>query len=207
MIKRMLTTSPAANISHSGAADSISGSEVSWAEPAYTTKVMSVAMPSVRPDLTKAMPVTKPQVPVAIRAGTASRVPALKLRHLGEFSHPGTTRICATTLTLCNLSESRYCKAAALGTIKPHLWESLMSMSDRDGFIWYDGKLVPWRDATTHVLTHSLHYGLAVFEGVRAYNTDIGTAIFRLQDHTRRLFNSAHIYQMEMPYDQDAINA
>ncbi len=82
-----------------------------------------------------------------------------------------------------------------------------MSMSDRDGFIWYDGKLVPWRDATTHVLTHSLHYGLAVFEGVRAYNTDIGTAIFRLQDHTKRLFNSAHIYQMEMPYDQDTINA
>ncbi|HWK70877.1 branched-chain amino acid transaminase [Pollutimonas sp. M17] len=82
-----------------------------------------------------------------------------------------------------------------------------MSMSDRDGFIWYDGKLVPWRDATTHVLTHSLHYGLAVFEGVRAYDTDIGTAIFRLQDHTRRLFNSAHIYQMDIPYDQDAINA
>lgn len=82
-----------------------------------------------------------------------------------------------------------------------------MSMSDRDGVIWYDGKLVPWRDATTHVLTHSLHYGLSVFEGVRAYNTDIGTAIFRLQDHTKRLFNSAHIYQMEMPYDQDAINA
>jgi branched-chain amino acid aminotransferase len=82
-----------------------------------------------------------------------------------------------------------------------------MSMSDRDGFIWYDGKLVPWRDATTHVLTHSLHYGLAVFEGVRAYHTDIGTAIFRLQDHTRRLFNSAHIYQMDIPYDQDTINA
>ncbi len=82
-----------------------------------------------------------------------------------------------------------------------------MSMSDRDGFIWYDGELVPWRDATTHVLTHSLHYGLSVFEGVRAYNTDIGTAIFRLQDHTKRLFNSAHIYQMEMPYNQDAINA
>src|SRR3546814_5331383 len=78
---------------------------------------------------------------------------------------------------------------------KPHLWESAMSMSDRDGLIWYDGKLVPWRNATTHVLTHSLHYGLAVFEGVRAYNTDLGTAIFRLQDHTRRLFNSAHIYQ------------
>ncbi|MGB3288505.1 MAG: branched-chain amino acid transaminase [Burkholderiaceae bacterium] len=82
-----------------------------------------------------------------------------------------------------------------------------MSMSDRDGFIWYDGKLVPWRDATTHVLTHSLHYGLAVFEGVRAYNTDIGTAIFRLQDHTKRLFNSAHIYQMNIPYDRDTINA
>ena len=81
-----------------------------------------------------------------------------------------------------------------------------MSMSDLDGYIWYDGKLVPWRNATTHVLTHSLHYGLAVFEGVRAYNTDIGTAIFRLQDHTRRLFNSAHIYQMKIPYDQAAIN-
>lgn len=82
-----------------------------------------------------------------------------------------------------------------------------MSMSDRDGFIWYDGKLVPWRDATTHVLTHSLHYGLSVFEGVRAYNTDIGTAVFRMHDHTKRLFNSAHIYQMEMPYDQETINA
>jgi branched-chain amino acid aminotransferase len=85
--------------------------------------------------------------------------------------------------------------------------ESIMSMSDRDGFIWYDGKLVPWRDATTHVLTHSLHYGLAVFEGVRAYNTDIGTAIFKLKEHTNRLFNSAHIYQMAIPYDRDAINA
>ncbi|AEC20532.1 branched-chain amino acid aminotransferase [Pusillimonas sp. T7-7] len=82
-----------------------------------------------------------------------------------------------------------------------------MSMSDRDGLIWYDGKMVPWRNATTHVLTHSLHYGLAVFEGVRAYNTDMGTAVFRLQDHTRRLFNSAHIYQMGIPYDQDTINA
>src|SRR4051812_23508552 len=60
-----------------------------------------------------------------------------------------------------------------------------MSMADRDGFIWYDGKLVPWRDATTHVLTHSLHYGLAVFEGVRAYKTEsLGTAIFRLKEHT-----------------------
>ena len=82
-----------------------------------------------------------------------------------------------------------------------------MSMADRDGYIWYDGKLVPWREATTHVLTHSLHYGLSVFEGVRAYDTVQGTAIFRLQDHTRRLFNSAHIYQMPIPYDQDTLNA
>ncbi len=76
-----------------------------------------------------------------------------------------------------------------------------MSMSDRDGFIWYDGKLVPWRDATTHVLTHTLHYGMGVFEGVRAYKTDNGTAIFRLKEHTERLFNSARIVQMGMPYD------
>ena len=77
-----------------------------------------------------------------------------------------------------------------------------MSMADRDGFIWYDGKLVPWREATTHVLTHSLHYGLAVFEGVRAYKTVSGTAIFRLKEHTDRLFSSAHIYRMPMPYDK-----
>jgi branched-chain amino acid aminotransferase len=77
-----------------------------------------------------------------------------------------------------------------------------MSMADRDGFIWYDGKLVPWRDATTHVLTHSLHYGLAVFEGVRAYKTVSGTAIFRLKEHTDRLYASAHIYRMPMPYDK-----
>jgi len=76
-----------------------------------------------------------------------------------------------------------------------------MSMADRDGFIWYDGKLVPWREANTHVLTHSLHYGLAVFEGVRAYKTEsLGTAIFRVQEHTRRFFNSAKIYMMEVPY-------
>jgi len=58
-----------------------------------------------------------------------------------------------------------------------------MSMADRDGVIWYDGKLVPWRDATTHVLTHTLHYGMGVFEGVRAYKAEQGTAIFRLQEH------------------------
>ena len=80
-----------------------------------------------------------------------------------------------------------------------------MSMADRDGFIWYDGKLVPWRDATTHVLTHSLHYGLAVFEGVRAYNTAIGTAIFRLKEHTDRFFNSAKIYMMEIPYTKEIL--
>jgi branched-chain amino acid aminotransferase len=82
-----------------------------------------------------------------------------------------------------------------------------MSMADRDGFIWYDGKLVPWRDATTHVLTHSLHYGLAVFEGVRAYKTTAGTAIFRLAEHTQRLFNSGHIYLMEIPYEKEQLMA
>ncbi len=80
-----------------------------------------------------------------------------------------------------------------------------MSMSDRDGFIWYDGKLVPWRDATTHVLTHTLHYGMGVFEGVRAYKTTSGTAIFRLKEHTERLFNSAHIFKMNMPYDRETL--
>ena len=80
-----------------------------------------------------------------------------------------------------------------------------MSMADRDGLIWYDGKMVPWRDATTHVLTHSLHYGLAVFEGLRAYKTVDGTAIFRLKEHTERLFNSAHIYMMKIPYDRGTL--
>ncbi|MBW7861172.1 MAG: branched-chain amino acid transaminase [Rhodocyclaceae bacterium] len=80
-----------------------------------------------------------------------------------------------------------------------------MSMADRDGFIWYDGKLVPWRDATTHVLTHSLHYGVAVFEGVRAYNTARGTAIFRLAEHTQRLINSGKIYMMDIPYSREVL--
>ena len=82
-----------------------------------------------------------------------------------------------------------------------------MSMADRDGFIWYDGKLVPWRDATTHVLTHTLHYGMGVFEGVRAYETGSGPAIFRLQDHTDRLFRSAHILGIGLPFSKDEINA
>jgi len=80
-----------------------------------------------------------------------------------------------------------------------------MSMANRDGFIWYDGKLVPWREANTHVLTHSLHYGLAVFEGVRAYDTEIGTAIFRLKEHTDRLFDSGKIYMMEIPYTKEQV--
>lgn len=80
-----------------------------------------------------------------------------------------------------------------------------MSMADRDGVIWYDGKMVPWRDANTHVLTHTLHYGLGVFEGLRAYETVQGAAIFRLQEHTDRLFNSAHIFMMKMPYDKATI--
>lgn len=80
-----------------------------------------------------------------------------------------------------------------------------MSMSDRDGFIWFDGALVPWREANTHVLTHSLHYGLSVFEGVRAYKTETGTSIFRLKEHTQRLLNSAHIYQMPIQYDLDTL--
>ncbi|AIY43492.1 Branched-chain amino acid aminotransferase [Collimonas arenae] len=76
-----------------------------------------------------------------------------------------------------------------------------MSMDDRDGKIWKDGKLIDWRDANIHVLTHSLHYGMAVFEGVRAYKTDQGPAIFRLKEHTQRLLNSAKIFQMQVPYD------
>lgn len=82
-----------------------------------------------------------------------------------------------------------------------------MSFSDRDGSIWFDGAMVPWREAKVHVLTHSLHYGLGVFEGVRAYETDRGTAIFRLAAHTERFFRSAHILGMQMPYDNDTLNA
>jgi len=81
-----------------------------------------------------------------------------------------------------------------------------MSMADRDGFIWYDGKMVPWRDATTHVLTHTLHYGMGVFEGVRAYETVQGPAIFRLHDHTKRLFRSAHIFGMKIPFTAEELD-
>ena len=81
----------------------------------------------------------------------------------------------------------------------------MSSMHDRDGKIWQDGKLIDWRSATIHVLTHSLHYGMSVFEGVRAYKTEKGTAIFRLAEHTKRLLNSAKIFQMNVPYDMDTL--
>ncbi|MCA6059284.1 branched-chain amino acid transaminase [Thalassolituus sp. ST750PaO-4] len=79
-------------------------------------------------------------------------------------------------------------------------------MSDRDGLIWLDGELVDWREAKVHVLTHTLHYGMGVFEGVRAYETAQGAAIFRLQEHTDRLFNSAHILNMKLPFSKAEIN-
>jgi branched-chain amino acid aminotransferase len=82
----------------------------------------------------------------------------------------------------------------------------MTTMSDRDGVIWLDGEMVPWREAKVHVLTHTLHYGMGVFEGVRAYHAEKGTAIFRLQDHTDRLFRSAHILQMKIPFDADILN-
>src|SRR5690554_1758567 len=80
-----------------------------------------------------------------------------------------------------------------------------MSMADRDGVIWLDGEMVPWREAKTHVLTHTLHYGLGCFEGVRAYSTANGPAIFRLDEHTNRLFNSAHILNLKMPFSKAEI--
>lgn len=81
-----------------------------------------------------------------------------------------------------------------------------MSFDDRDGVIWFDGEMVPWRDAKVHVLTHTLHYGMGVFEGVRAYETDKGPAIFRLEEHTRRLFDSAKIMNMKMQFDQETVS-
>ncbi|MCW8126790.1 branched-chain amino acid transaminase [Microbulbifer halophilus] len=88
-----------------------------------------------------------------------------------------------------------------------------MSFADRDGVIWFDGELIPWRDARVHVLTHTLHYGMGVFEGVRAYQTGVagaqtesGPSIFRLQEHTRRLFRSAKIMNMPMPFDEEQLN-
>jgi len=83
----------------------------------------------------------------------------------------------------------------------------MTTMADREGLIWLDGEMVPWREARVHVLTHTLHYGMGVFEGVRAYRTEQGTAIFRLREHTDRLFNSAHIVGMTMPYDREVLDA
>ena len=80
-----------------------------------------------------------------------------------------------------------------------------MSMADRDGVIWFNGKLVPWREANVHVLTHTLHYGVGVFEGVRAYATPNGAAIFRLAEHTDRLFNSAKLLHMKIPFDRQTL--
>jgi len=81
-----------------------------------------------------------------------------------------------------------------------------MNFADRDGLIWFDGEMVDWREAKVHVLTHTLHYGMGVFEGVRAYHADAGTAIFRLQAHTDRLFRSAKIMNMDMPFSKDELN-
>jgi len=83
---------------------------------------------------------------------------------------------------------------------------TMMTMDDRDGKIWMDGEWVEWRDAKVHVLTHTLHYGAGVFEGLRAYHTDQGPAIFRLEEHTDRLFRSAHILNMEIPFSKEEIN-
>ncbi len=80
------------------------------------------------------------------------------------------------------------------------------NFADRDGVIWFDGEMVPWREARVHVLTHTLHYGMGVFEGVRAYEAEGGTAIFRLQAHTDRLFRSAHIMNMPMPFSRGELN-
>ncbi|MGN7612644.1 branched-chain-amino-acid transaminase [Magnetococcales bacterium HHB-1] len=81
----------------------------------------------------------------------------------------------------------------------------MTSMADRDGKIWMDGQLIDWRDATVHVLTHTLHYGLGVFEGIRCYNTPQGSAIFRLSEHVQRLFHSAHILNMKIPFSPEEI--
>ena len=82
-----------------------------------------------------------------------------------------------------------------------------MAFADRDGFIWTDGELVNWLDAQIHFLTSSLHYGTGVFEGIRAYETDAGTCIFRLEDHVRRLFNSAKILHLDIPYTEEEVSS
>ena len=81
-----------------------------------------------------------------------------------------------------------------------------MNLSELDGYIWFDGNIVDWKEAKTHVLTYTLHYGLGVFEGVRAYSTPNGTSIFRLHDHTERLFKSAETIKMNIPYSAQDLN-
>jgi len=80
-----------------------------------------------------------------------------------------------------------------------------MDYKDRDGVIWMDGQMVPWRNANVHILTHSLHYGVGAFEGIRAYETDAGTSIFRLKEHIKRLYDSAHILEMTIPFEKQVI--
>jgi branched-chain amino acid aminotransferase len=82
----------------------------------------------------------------------------------------------------------------------------MKTMDDRDGKIWMDGEWVEWRDAKVHVLTHTLHYGAGVFEGLRAYHAEQGTAIFKLKEHTDRLYRSAHILNMKIPFSKDEVN-
>ena len=82
----------------------------------------------------------------------------------------------------------------------------MQTMADRDGLIWLDGEMVPWREAKVHVLTHTLHYGMGVFEGVRAYDAEQGTSIFRLDAHTQRLLNSGKIMNMKIPFDKATLD-
>jgi branched-chain amino acid aminotransferase len=81
-----------------------------------------------------------------------------------------------------------------------------MSPFLEESVVWKNGRLIPWKDATIHLASHVIHYGSCLFEGLRAYETPKGTAIFRLQDHTRRLYNSCKIYRMDVPYDPDEFN-
>ncbi|PIU52896.1 MAG: branched chain amino acid aminotransferase, partial [Deltaproteobacteria bacterium CG07_land_8_20_14_0_80_60_11] len=81
-------------------------------------------------------------------------------------------------------------------------------MVEKAKFIWFDGEFIPWEQAQIHVLTHTLHYGLGVFEGIRAYQcVDGRTAIFRLKEHIQRLFDSGHVMMIEIPFQQDDIEA
>jgi branched-chain amino acid aminotransferase len=82
-----------------------------------------------------------------------------------------------------------------------------MSPFLESGLVWMNGRLVPWKDANIHIASHVIHYGSSIFEGFRMYATPKGSAVFRLQDHTRRLYNSCKIYRMDIPYTQDEFNA